>query len=158
MKEKKPMLGTIVHSVKDFRALKAHNRFVTPYFYISKISQGVTLILFVGGFIGHNFFDLPMTLSVIFLVSYLGSLAVNFLWFDHVDHRVYVGEDSIAVKYDTITKKYKWTEVDHVTCLSDRAITVAFIDGSTASLKNIRRVDELLVALRKNNRTMIMDQ
>ena len=152
------MLGVVVHSVQDFRALKAHARFVTPYFYISKIMQGVTLFLFVGGFIGHNFFDLPITLSIIFLVSYLSSLAVNFLWFDGVDHRVYVGEDSIAVKYDTITKKYKWTEVDHVTRLSDRAITVAFIDGSTASLKNIRRVDELMVTLRKNNRITIMEQ
>lgn len=158
MKEKKPMLGTIVHSVKDFRALKAHTRFVTQYYYISRILQGVTLILFVGGFIGHNFFDLPMTLSVIFLVSYFGSLAVNFLWFDRVDHRVYVGEDSIAIKYDTITKKYKWTEVDHVTCLSDRAITVYFIDGSTASLKNLHRGDELMITLRKNNRSMIMNQ
>lgn len=144
MKQEKKSLGMVVHSSKDFRALKSYTRYVTPFFYITKIIHWVTLIMFISGVIGHNFFDLPMSVSVFFVAGYFGSLAINCIFFDRLDQRIYVGEAGIAIKHNTITKKYAWTDVKNIIRLSRRVVTVEYLDGTLVMLKRIRRVDELM--------------
>lgn len=149
MIKKKKRLGIVVHNVKDFRALKSHKRFVTPFFYVFKVINCITLFLFMGGAIGHTFFNLPIVVSIIFLASYFASLGINYVFFDNFDHRVYVGEDDIAIKYETITMKYNWTDIKDVVRLSKQAIKVTFVDESTAVLKHIYHGSELFDMINK---------
>lgn len=154
MNNKKEKLGTVVHSIKDFKALKSHKRFLTPFFHIHKSINVIIALLLVGYIIIHHFYSPPVSLSVTLFICYVGCIAINFFVFDHADHRVYVGDKDLAIKYKTITIRYPWTKVKDIARLSENSIMVTLIDGNFAILKNIRHCDELLALLDANKSNM----
>ena len=144
MKKKKARLGKPIHS---WRELRSYQCFVTPWFRLRKSLNLLRLIVILAYAAWHFTASPPTVMYVIVLVAFFASTFLDIFCFDNWDQRVYISDRDVVIKADSLTLTYRWAHIQQIQGMSENALLITFIDGSTVILKGMTAVDELIAEM-----------